>query len=248
MTKRTITILMFAIAMLTPTAAVAQSDGGGKKKKAKTEQTIPAKKTTNIQQKTKHKSTTGSIAGHEWVDLGLPSGLKWATCNVGASSPEESGIYFAWGETTSKDSYNHANSLTRGKFNTELCSQGIIGDNSNLTTAHDAARSKWGNTWRIPTKSEFEELENECKWIWTSIGGHNGYKITGKNGNSIFLPAAGSRFETSLRGINNNGMYWSSTPQTQYEGLAYCLSFDNSLYVISSGGRIDGLSIRPISE
>lgn len=227
---------------------MAQSDGGKKKKKARTEQSAPVKKRANKQQQTKQKPTTGTIAGHEWVDLGLPSGLKWATCNVGASSPEEHGDYFAWGETITKDSYNHANSLTIGKSESELRSQGIIRKDNNLTLSHDAASSNWGNTWRIPTKLEFEELEKECKWIWTSLEGQNGYKIIGKNGNSIFLPAAGSRYKTSLTDINNHGNYWSSTSQIQYTGLAYCLAFDNDLYVLSSGGRLDGLTVRPVSE
>ena len=128
------------------------------------------------------------INGHEYVDLGLPSGLKWATCNVGASSPSDYGNYYAWGETSTKSEYTESNSKTRGK------NMGDIGGNS----AYDAARANWGGSWRLPTKAEFEELLNRCTWTWTSQNGHKGYLVKGPNGRSIFIPAAGGRDGSSL--------------------------------------------------
>lgn len=132
------------------------------------------------------RASRGTINGHEWVDLGLS--VKWATCNVGASSLSAYGNYYAWGETRTKSEYNYSNSVTYEK------SMGDIAGSSQ----YDAARANWGSSWRLPTKAEFQELINNCTWTWTSQGGHNGYKVTGKNGNSIFLPAAGWRYGSSL--------------------------------------------------
>lgn len=105
--------------------------------------------------------TENKINGHEYVDLGLPSGLKWATCNVGANSPSEYGDYYAWGETTTKTSYTYENSKT---YNKKI---GDIGGNA----SYDAARANWGGTWRMPTKEEFDELLNKCTCTWTTQGG-----------------------------------------------------------------------------
>ncbi|MBQ3596063.1 MAG: hypothetical protein II981_11735 [Bacteroidales bacterium] len=121
--------------------------------------------------------TTGTINGHEWVDLGLPSGLKWATSNVGANSPENYGNYYAWGETETKSTYTIENSIT---YDVEMSD--ISGN-----PQYDVARKKWGSTWRIPTWKECSELEDECTWISTIYGGVKGYKIIGSNGNHIFL-------------------------------------------------------------
>ncbi|MBQ4621338.1 MAG: hypothetical protein IJB28_01640, partial [Bacteroidaceae bacterium] len=122
---------------------------------------------------------------HETVDLGLPSGLRWATCNVGASSPEEYGDYFAWGETTTKSSYTSSNSTTYNLSVPTLQSRGIIGSDGNLTAAYDVATANWGGSWRMPTLDEMEELLNKCTWTWTTQNGVKGRKVTGPNGNSI---------------------------------------------------------------
>ena len=128
-------------------------------------------------------SATGTIGGYGYVDLGLS--VKWATCNVGAKSPEDYGSYFAWGETTKKDTYTKENSKTKGK------SFGDISGNS----AYDAARANWGSTWRLPTKAECQELIDNCTWTLTTYNGKKGYKVVSKkNNNSIFLPAAGGRY------------------------------------------------------
>lgn len=184
---------------------------------------------------------------HDAVDLGLPSGLKWATCNVGASSPEEYGDYFAWGETTTKSSYDESNSTTYGLSTSELQSRGIIGDDGNLSAAYDAATANWGGSWRMPTLDEIKELLNNCTWTWTTQNGVKGRKVTGPNGNSIFLPAAGYRLGTGLGNAGSYGYYWSATPYSNscYE---YSLSFSSDDCYWRYYYRYDGRSVRPVSD
>ena len=178
--------------------------------------------------------------GHEYVDLGLPSGLKWATCNIGASLPEKYGDYFAWGEIKTKRAFSESGSLTFGK---KKYSIEISGD-SQL----DAARANWGGSWRMPTKYEYQELIDKCKWKWVTINGVNGYKVTGKNGNSIFLPASGYRYGSSFDYAGSRGFYWSSTPDTSYANRAYDIYFHSSGYGVGLHDRNDGICIRPVSE
>ena len=179
---------------------------------------------------------TGVINGHEWVDLGLS--VKWATMNVGASSPSDYGSYFAWGETRPKSEYTADNCVT---WNKDL--KDISGNSS-----YDAARSNWGGSWRLPTQKELEELENKCKWTWTTQGGHKGYKVTGPNGNSIFLPAAGWRYGTSPNNIGVNGYYRSSTPYGSDNQSACYLYFGDAYRGVSWGGRGSGRSVRAVAE
>ena len=187
--------------------------------------------------------------GYEYVDLGLPSGLKWATCNVGASSPEEYGDYFAWGETETKSEYTYDNSLTLDKTLEYLKANGYIDDEGNLTPEHDAATANWGGSWRMPTKAEQQELLDNCTWKWTTQNGVDGYKVTGTNGNSIFLPAAGYRYGSSLNVAGSYGYYWSSTPYgNNFDYGAYLLSFYDGDEYVYDDGRIYGLTVRPITE
>ncbi len=174
------------------------------------------------------------INGYEYVDLGLS--VKWATCNVGAKTPSSYGNYYAWGETSPKSEYTQENSVTYGKG-----MGNIAGD-----PAYDAARANWGGTWRLPTASEIDELVNKCKHTWTTQGRHKGLKITGPNGNSIFLPAAGSRYGTSLSYAGEFGRYWSANQDNTIHAA--------ELYLRSSGfgrswlGLYGGQSVRPVSE
>ncbi|MBR4974533.1 MAG: DUF1566 domain-containing protein, partial [Bacteroidales bacterium] len=167
-----------------------------------------------------------------------PSGLKWATCNVGANSPEGYGDYYAWGEVETKSEYYESNSKTYGK------SMSDISGNS----TYDVARAKWGGSWRLPTEDEFKELRQKCKWEWTTINGKIGYKLTGPNGNSIFLPAAGHRLGSSLYGAGEYGYYWSSTPDESSDFNAYGLYFDSSRRNVGWNYRDDVRSVRPVSE
>lgn len=186
--------------------------------------------------------------GHEYVDLGLPSGLKWATCNVGANKPEDYGDYFAWGETETKTEYSEGNSLTQEHSISELRRRGIVDGNNRLTSSYDAARAKWGRSWRMPTKEELEELKKNCRWEWTTQNGVKGYKVTGPNGNSIFLPVAGRRGRSSLIYAGEYGFYWSSTPDESDSYYAYGLYFYSSKHYVSSDYRGLGQSVRPVLE
>ncbi len=176
------------------------------------------------------------INGHEWVDLGLS--VKWATCNVGASSPSDYGDYYVWGETSTKSRNKRNNCATRGKNNGS-----IAGD-----PQCDAARANWGGSWRLPTKEEIDELVSKCKQEWTTMGGHEGCKVTGPNGNSIFLPAAGRRHGSSLYGAGENGGYWGATPDEGDSGYAYVVSFGSGNFGGDWYGRRLGRSVRPVSE
>ena len=174
---------------------------------------------------------------HEYVDLGLS--VKWATCNVGASKPEDYGNYYAWGETSTKSSYTESNSKTYGT------SMGNISGNS----SYDAATANWGGSWRMPTYDELHELINNCTWTWTTQNGVKGYKVTGPNGNSIFLPAAGDRGGSSLYNAGSLGYCWSSTPHESNSDDAYSLCFDSGYHrMYNYSSRYDGLSVRPVLE
>ena len=186
--------------------------------------------------------------GHEYVDLGLPSGLLWATCNVGATTPEEYGNYYAWGETepAPNNNYSSSNCSTSGLTNSQLQSQGYIDGNGNLTSQYDAATANWGGDWRMPTYAEFNELRNNCTWTWTTQNGVNGYNVEGPNGNSIFLPAAGYRYGSSLGHAGSQGGHWSSTPYGS--GYAYDLHFSSSNHSMSYDYRRYGQTVRPVLE
>lgn len=187
-------------------------------------------------------SSSGTISGHKYVDLGLPSGLKWATCNVGANSPEDYGYYYAWGETSTKSNYTSENSTTYGKAMSD------IGGNAQ----YDVARANWGSSWCLPTKADFDELLNEdnCTWLWTTQGGKEGYKVISKrNGNSIFLPAAGyRRYGTSPNFDGSRAYYWSSTPYGIGTCYAYTLFFNSSYRYTYWYYRSYGHSVRPVSK
>ncbi|WP_290100055.1 hypothetical protein [uncultured Muribaculum sp.] len=182
-----------------------------------------------------NQSANNVINGHECVDLGLS--IMWATCNVGASSPEDYGNYYAWGETATKAEYTEANSKAIGK------TMGDIGGNPQ----YDAARANWGGSWRLPTKGEFDELLNKCKWEWTTHEGKEGYRVTGPNGNNIFLPAASWRSGSSLY-IASYGYYWCSIPYDDDVGYSYYLRFYNGNQRIDWNRWPYGYSIRPVSE
>ena len=190
--------------------------------------------------------TTGTINGHEWVDLGLPSGLKWATCNVGADSPEDYGNYYAWGETTTKSTYTEDNSLTYGLNESQLQSQGYIDGSGNLTPSHDAATANWGGSWRMPTKLEMEELILNCSWKLINQNGIYGCLLTGSNGSSIFLPAAGLIYNSSSDHVGKVGRNYGSTPS---DDSAYTINFGQNLgCYVDDYIRYWGKSIRPVSN
>ena len=195
----------------------------------------------------------------EYVDLGLPSGLKWATCNVGATTPEEYGDYFAWGETEPNDYYDwctykycNGSSTTMTKYCT-YPDYGTVDNKTTLELTDDAARVNWGGKWRMPTRAEQDELRNtsNCTWTWTTQNGVRGYKVTSKkNGNSIFLPAAGYRDGDDLRYASGYGIYGSSSLSTSSNNYAYVVSFGSSGVYLSFDGycRCYGRPVRAVCE
>lgn len=179
---------------------------------------------------------SGKISGHYYVDLGLS--VKWADRNIGALSSSAYGEYFAWGETETKDEYTTETSVTYG---VEM--DDIAGD-----AEYDAATANWGSSWRMPTEDECQELVDSCTWTWTTENDINGYLVTGSNGNSIFLPAAGRRDGTMPFYANSRGEYWSSTPYSSNADYAYFLSFRSSYLSVDTHTRQNGYSVRPVSE
>ncbi len=191
--------------------------------------------------------------GHEYVDLGLPSGLKWATCNVGATTPEEYGSYFAWGETEPKATYDLSNykwcngtadSMTKYCTDSEY---GIVDNKTTLELSDDAARVNWGGSWRMPTKAEQDELmdTDNCTWEWTTQNEVNGYKVTSKkNGNSIFLPAAGLIVQNRLVYADTEGNLWSSSNDGDYS--AHNIGFYSGGIQWYQQGRELGQSVRAV--
>ena len=185
---------------------------------------------------------------HEGIDLGLS--VKWATCNIGAFTPEESGYYFAWGEITPKNDYFQNNYFVFNEYNRI---------NSRLDLSDDAAHVNWGGNWRIPTENEMRELCTKCIWTWISREEQLGYKVTSKiNGNSIFLPAAGFRMENEFRGTAE-GHYWSSdlNPAPELFSNSDDPVCAETLYFNQNGsGDMDwianqfyqGLPIRPVTK
>ena len=189
--------------------------------------------------------------GHEYVDLGLS--VKWATCNVGASKPEEYGDYFAWGETEPKEVYDwstykwcNGSSTSLTKYCTNS-SYGTVDNKTVLESADDAAAVNWGGSWRMPTNAELTELREQCTWTWTTQNGVNGYKVTSKsNGNSIFLPAADCHDDSPLNNAGSLGSYWSSSLATSYPRGACYLGFNSSNVGWYSHNRYNGLPVRPV--
>lgn len=201
--------------------------------------------------------TTYEEGNADWVDLGLPSGLLWATHNVGADAPEDYGDYFAWAETEPKDYYGWDNykycCYNYGYYSTGLtkyCTDSTYGWNGfvdNLTTLlpeDDAATVNWGIGSRMPTANEWSELINHCPSIWTTQNGVEGRLFTGSNGNSLFLPATGFSSDSS---VGSRGDYWTSSLTITNPDDAYAGSISsNSCSVNNGGNRVIEHAIRPV--
>ena len=197
----------------------------------------------------------------DWVELGLPSGTQWATCNVGANVPKEYGNYFAWGETTPKDYYYYDSykwytvtwssvygwRLKVNKYNLSPSTGDIVDLKSELDLEDDAAYVNWGASWRMPTEAQLCELKENCIWTWTQLEGVNGYEITGSNGYSIFLPAAGHRSLMDLNYVNSEGYYWSRDLYTSYSQYALNLLISSRKITPNNFiGRDNGLTVRAV--
>ncbi len=176
------------------------------------------------------------MGGHMYVDLGLPSGTLWSVCNMGADKPEEFGSYYAWGETSTKSSYNW-NTYSIG---TELDSLPVLDD------AHDAAAANWGYGWRMPSREDFDEIVTYCTKTWTTRNNVNGYLITGPNGNSMFLPASGGRGDGNIYESGSCGFYWLNSVYTSDTQFAWGFLLDSDSFSETSYYRMYGQTIRPV--
>ena len=193
----------------------------------------------------------------EPVDLGLPSGTKWATCNVGATVPEELGDYFAWGETEPKSMYNwsaykwcNGSDETMTKYCTDP-SYGTVDNKTVLDPEDDAAHVNWGGNWRMPTKAEFDELFNSdyCSPVVIMQDGVIGCKITSNvNGNSLFLPASGYRDGRGDYHVDISGYYWTSSLYSGYSSGACVELFTTSLFYRWTFYRYFGQPVRPVCK
>lgn len=197
--------------------------------------------------------TSGYHNGHEWVDLGLPSGTRWATMNVGAKSASDYGSYYAWGETSTKSTYTWSNlkyclNSSGDKFSKYVTKSnyGNVDGKIELDLSDDAAYVNWGSGWRMPSKAQIEELRVKCKWTWTMMGGHNGYKVVGPRGVSIFLPVAYGWDESGFLDYDSYGWYWSRTLETSYGYDYFACYLDFNLDLSSATYRYNGLPVRAV--
>lgn len=201
-----------------------------------------------------------AINGHQYVDLGLPSGTLWATCNVGAERNNGCGWYFMWGDPEPKSYYWP----TYYKFDSvhindvlEQSKQAPYSPNTNdgtsdtseyLPARNDIANIYWGGCWRMPTKDEVKELVEKCTSTWTTQNGLTGKLITGPNGNQIFLPAAGAKHQLESIHFGTNGHYWTSTSGTanNYRLGAYDYDFGSDYSYYYPYEAYFGMPVRPV--
>lgn len=200
----------------------------------------------------KDKDEPATPDNHEYVDLGLPSGTLWATCNIGATSPEDRGDYFAWGETAPKEIYDMDNykwyNSSSDKL-TKYCTDGKYGTVDNKTELlpeDDAAYVNWGPMWRMPTLEQQQELIERCTWQWVEKNGVYGRLVTGPNGNTLFLPAADYRGDNSLNNEQSIGAYWSCTLDSGYPSGLYFRNFEWKSVYLFSHNRSQGFTVRPV--
>ncbi len=194
--------------------------------------------------------TPDDLNGHEYVDLGLPSGTLWAICNVGATSPADYGDYFAWGETNPKEDYSWS-TYKWCNGSSKVTKYNSVDNKIVLDPSDDAATANWGTGWRMPTSREQQELRNTnyCTWIWTTKANSRGETVYGcevtskSNGNSLFLPAAGLRDGTSLHGDGHN---WSSSLYSDIPSCAYRLGFNSGSSYQGICDRSYGQPVRPV--
>ena len=210
----------------------------------------------------------GEENGHRYIDLDLPSGTKWADCNIGASSPTEYGDYFAWGEINPKEEYNwksykFGTEFQLTKYCTNSNSNSIVDNDTELYSSDDVAKKRWGSKWRIPSDKQFDELCNWTFWHMQIINGVWGLIFESRrNGNQIFLPAAGSRTDTKLINEKFQGLYWTRMLYDKSCAGAFAFAFEffervRDGYISVEGlyderaskigcGRYWGFTIRPV--
>ena len=189
------------------------------------------------------------------VDLGLPSGTIWADRNIGADSPEGYGDYYAWGEIVAKSYYSwstykwcngNGSSMTKYSTNTSYGHNGFTDGKTILEASDDVAYADWEKKWRMPSRTEFSELLNECTWVQVTNNGVNGYRVTGPNGKSIFIPMAGSRSGSSIKNLGTNGYYWTSSLNENYPYEARGSYIGTSGCGLDKCNRYEGRTVRAV--
>lgn len=203
-------------------------------------------------------TTIFDVHGDGAVDLGLPSGTLWAVCNVGATTPEDYGDYFAWGETVPKTTYDWStykycndgdhNQLTKYCPYSNCGYNGFTDDLTTLLPEDDVAFFNWGEDWCMPTKTQWEELYNNTTNTWTTWNGVNGFLFSASNGNGFFLPAAGQRFEDGLYNTDSIGLYWSSSLNVDRPWQALPFKIISGSCIVGSGSRFGGMTVRPVRQ
>lgn len=193
--------------------------------------------------------------GHEYVDLGLPSGTLWATCNIGADSPLEYGNYFSWAETQPKDAYNwdvYKYCHGDGDHLTKYCSKFYYGYNYKTDTltvlqpGDDAATANWGSGWCMPTATQWRELMENTTHKWVTMKGVKGRSFTGSNGKTLFLPANGDQWGEAVNCSGIYGYYWSRSLSIEVSRDAWCFYFDSDYCRVYDYSRIDGQAVRAV--
>lgn len=235
--------------------------------KPRTTQRSTQRRSSNTRQNTGTKASSCPDNKHpHMIDLGLPSGTKWACCNVGASKPEAYGSYYAWGETEEKNEYREDNyhggsfvdvaifnSLQRREAKERAENERALKEAEAKKQGKPTPSRKAGNEivqidWEMPTRDQIKELLDKCKYEWTTVNGVNGGRFTGPNGRSIFLPAAGFRDDEDLYSAGSYGGYWSSTQDSSDSYSAYVLDFNSGKAGWDSDGRYNGFTVRPVSR
>lgn len=178
-----------------------------------------------------------------FVDLGLS--VKWATCNIGAANPEDAGDYFAWGETAPKTSYSWSSYTLCNGSSSSLTKYTTSDGKTKLEPGNDAAFARWGGDSCLPSKANWDELRTKCTWTWTTQNGKSGYKVTGPNGNSIFLPAAGYKYNSYTSSNNSYGYYWASEVGSSKTYGQSFMFYSSSKYA-STNYRYYGQSVRAV--
>lgn len=204
----------------------------------------------NVQNKNIELTESGKLNGHGYVDLGLPSGTKWASCNMGASSPSDFGQYYAWGDLMPREKF-FADGSFKGAY-PSLIKRSIGGN-----IQYDAATKSWGKGWRMPSKADFDELNGYCKWEYVTINKHNGYLVTGPNGKRIFFPFASGRCGNDNFMLNERAVYRTSDCQSyggegsEWGSLCFTIERDDSYgshRICETYPETNGFSIRPITR
>ncbi len=214
------------------------------KAKTKSQNTVKRSSTTNTNPLTE---PDGYIDNHGYVDLGLPSGIKWSTCNIGSLSSEDVGNYYSWGETSTKNVYSKLNSRTLDKTKYKLELLGFINSEGNLKPSYDIVYEEWGENWRMPTQSDFQELIEKCNWSWqTTKDGNYGYSVLGPNKKVIFIPIGGYKDGIDLLNFQKYGYYWTSS--VSIDENAWSLFIDKHHHLTNFNNRSLGFNVRPVSN